>query len=620
MCIRILLSLLGALFFSLLSIGFVSNVSSANENQSQKRCGFSPFADLKYTKADRHFGHVNPNAPKGGRVRIARIGAFDSLNFLRYPGNTIEDRKQIPLEVTGYLFDSFLLKGADEATGYYCLAASEIKVSADYSKVKFVLNPKARWHDGQPITIDDVLFTFQTLKKQGAPYYRQVLRGVTARKAGNDGIVYTNSRSGNRDFVTIVGSLPIHPKHFWTQDKLHKKTMTLPLGSGPYRVLSAEAGSRAHLKRVKNYWAKDHFVNRGRYNFDDIIIDYYRDEVSTLSAFKVGSYDIRFERNALSWSKEYEGQALKTGKIKKISVPASHQGDIFLLTFNQRRALFQNQKVRQAFSLLYNFSSANRILFHNFYEPVGSLYGHSQLAAKGEASEAEVKLLHPFLSALPKDILKTDTPWWLQPGLQSRDKIRRASKLLDEAGLVVKDTKRIDPATGHPLKLSVSYLNPSHQRILLFYAQALRQVGIELSLPALEPFAARKQALDHDYDMILLKWTPEMLAGKSEKLLWGSRLADVKGSYAFGGVKNPVLDKVIETMHRAQNQEEMVVAAKVFDRVFRFASLAIPLWRREKNWISYWQSYHRPKIDPSSHFSIIDRWWYAPEQHSLSKK
>ena len=599
----------------ILPIAFLCFQASAMAKTSE-RCGHSPLYGLKYTEEKTHFDYVNPQAPKGGKVRIARVGSFDSLNFLRYPGTTISSRREIPLLIEDYLFDSLLMKSADEPASFYCLVATKMEVGPQLSYVRFALNSKARWHDGLPITIEDLLFTFETLKKQGPPYYRQVLRTITAKKGKAGEIIYQNARLNDRNFIKTVGTLPIHPKHFWGPDKLNQKSMTLPLSSGPYRIAAAEAGKFAHLERVKNYWARDHFANKGRFNLDKIEIDYYRDNNSAFEGFKVGNYDIRLEREAAAWSKKYQGNKFTSGQIQKALLPASHAGDLYMLAFNQRRPLFQNPNVRKAFALLYDFTSANKILFHDLYNPVDSLYGDTPLAAKGAASKTEKRILTPFLNTLPKGILKNAQPVWQTSSLTSREKIRQASKLLDEAGFVVKDHQRIDPKSGEPLILSVSYLEPAHQRILLHYRRTLKTVGIGLSLPQLEPMAARRKALDHDFDMIVLKWTPERHAGTSEHLLWSSRLADKKGTYAFAGVKDPALDKAISLMMKAKDTITLEMGAKLFDRIFRWQTHAIPLWRQEKKWIALHKDLKRPAIDPSVEFSIVDRLWYEPQQQS----
>ena len=498
--------------FLLLSLFVSFQFSSIKaEAKNDEICGYSPLYTLKYKANASHFDYVNKDAPKGGKLRIARVGTFDSLNFLRYPGTTLASRREAPFLITHYLFDSLLVKSADEAASYYCLGANKIDIGPNLSSVRFTLNPKAHWHDGRSITVEDLLFTFNTLKQQGPPFYRQVLRTITVAKGKAGEVVYYNARPHDRNFVQTVGTLPIHPKHFWDNGRLSQKSMTLPLGSGPYRIFNAEAGKFAHLQRIKNYWAKDHFANRGRFNFDLIEMDYFRDNTSALEGFKVGNYDVRLEKKAVTWANEYKGDQLVNGGIQKVSLPADHAGVLYMLAFNQRRDIFKNPKVRKALALLYDFENANKILFHNLYNRVSSLYGDTTLAAKDPPSNAEKEIIRPFLEKLPIGISVKAQPDWQTSKLTWRQKVRQASRLLDEAGYLVKGGKRVDPKTSQPLIFTVSYLEPSHQRILLHYKRALKTVGIDLSLPLLEGMAARRKALDHDFDMVVSKMVASAL-------------------------------------------------------------------------------------------------------------
>ncbi len=579
------------------------------ENREGEACRYSPIHDLKYSDVSQNFSYVNPQAPKGGKISIGRVGYFDSLNFLRYPGTTISDRKQIPLHIDDYLFDSFLVQSSDEVAGFYCLAAKNIIVAEDFSQVSFVLNPAVRFHDGKALTVDDVIFTFETLKKQGHPYYRQVLRQVVITPFGENGVTYKSVRKGDKKFVSLVGTLPLHPKHFWQNGKLENKSMVLPLGSGPYRISEVQSGKFVLLEREKNYWARDHYTQKGRYNFDQIKIDYFRDHGSAIEAFKGRHFDIRVEKSALDWQKAYAGANFKSGDIQKHVIKTSKPGDMYFLAFNQRRALFRNRNVRKAFALLYDFDQTNKLLFHGLHNPIESIYGNSDLAAKGVASEDEGRILKKFEKQLPAKILDRETPFDLKAKQTTRQQIRQAIKLLDDAKIVLKNGKRIDPQTGAPLKLEVAYLDLRHRRILLNYAEKLKAVGIQLVLAEREAFAARKKVLDHEFDMVVLKWSPELLPGTTEGLLWGSALADVKGSYALAGVKDPVLDFTIGLLRRARTWEEMTKAARIFDRVFRWQIHAVPLWQTNETWVAYWDKFSRPI--PSSLFDVtlIDLWW-----------
>lgn len=598
-----------------------TNLHAAKPTKTKnQRCGYAPLAALKYTKTHTHFDYVNKDAPKGGTIRIGRTGHFNSLNFLRYPGRTITDRAQMPLQITEYLFDSLLVKSADEAAAWYCLAAASVSVSKDLQKATFTLNRKARFHDGTPLTFKDVIFTFNTLKTQGPPYYRQTLRSITLKQNSNGSFTYSNSRKGDRNFISLVGSLPIHPAHFWDKEKLTERAMTLPLGSGPYKITSTDNGKSVTLTRVKSDWAKTHFTRQGRYNFDEIIIDYFRDENSALQSFKVGNQDFRQEFNTVTWSREYTSKALEEKRMIKESVAQQGAGELRLLTFNQRRPIFKNRKVRKALTLLYDFESANRILFHGLYEKATNIYGNTKLAAIGPATDEEEKLLAPFKATLPEGILKAPAPRFITQALTTRERFRQANRLLDEAGLRLEGANRLDPATGKPLHLSVAYLNLRHQRLLLHFAKNLKQVGITLDMPALEPASARKKTLDHDFDLAILKWQPAMLAGTSESLLWGSRLADIKGSYALAGIKDKALDATINTINKARNFKEMTIATKAFDRLFNWQINAIPLYRSNQQWVSYWSRFKRPEKGISYSLTLIDRMWEKPNQQTRATK
>lgn len=588
---------------------YIIPAKAENVKSENKTCGYSPIHSLKYNAASKHFSYVNSNAPKGGSISLGRVGAFDSLNFLKYPGNTIADRKQIPLNIADYLFDRFLVQSTDEVAGFYCLAASEISISKDYSKVNFTINQDVRFHDGKPLTVSDVIFTFETLKKQGHPYYRQVLRNVTIERISETSVRYISKRKGDKKFASLVGTLPLHPKHFWANGKLARKSMILPLGSGPYKIASVTSGKTAKLERVKSYWGRNHFTNKGRFNFDKIKINYFHDSGSALAAYKTGLYDIRLEKSAINWQQRYDGQSVSEGKIKKLTLNTAKPGEMYFLTFNQRRPIFKNRKVRKALALLYHFESTNNLLFHGLYSPVTSLYGKSELAAKGTISSAEKAMVAPFLKDLPTDFLTGDLKSILNVSSNSRKRIREAANLLDEAGLILKNGKRINPKTGKPIILEVAYLDRRHQRILLNYAEKLKTIGIQLSLPEREVFAARKKVLNHEFDLVVIKWSPSLLAGTSEALLWGSALADVKGSYALGGVKDPALDFAIKKLRDAKNWSDMVRAAKVFDRVFRWQIHALPLWGTNEIWVSYWDKYQGPEAKPVYDVTIVDRWW-----------
>ena len=568
--------------------------------------GYSPIHDLKYPADFTHFDYVDPAAPKGGQIRIGRVGTFDSLNTLRYPGNT-------PADMRGYIYDTLVVTSADEPAGYYGLLAKTVDVAEDLSWARFRLHPHARWHDGRPVTADDVVFTFDTLAEQGAPYYRQVLRLFTVEKETSDTVLFRSKKPGDREFVRIVGTLPIHPAHFWKDRDAEGKSLQLPLGSGPYRAASVVAGRSLVLERVTDYWAKSHPVNTGRYNFDLVRVEYYRDKTVAREAFTAGEFDVWRERDAAQWANSYKDIKRNGIGIVRRTFTLSTPGTMATLVFNLRRSPFDDRRVREAVTLAYNFEWTNRVLFAGRYKPVGSFFGNTSLAARGPITRAEKALLDGASDALPAQAAARPGPD-VRDGLSSdRAAFRRADALLNEAGFRVVDGKRIDPATGKQLIMSVTFNNPSLVRVFGPFARNLERLGIKLSYPMLEPTSAVRKLLDHDFDLADLTLTPKLVPGNAERLLWGSALADRPGSYALAGSKDPILDKAIAAMLEARDKESLQTAANLFDRTLRWQRYALPLWRSDEVWIAHWDKFAHPNKVPGVYPSYADRWWSKPQ-------
>lgn len=593
------------------------SLSSFAENTTKSQHGFSPLHELKYKEGFQAFGYVNPEAPKGGRIRVGRRGSFDTLNFLKYPGRSPAGRMTAPIKLINYLYDTMVVVSADETAGYYNLLAKEIEVDKQYRWVRFVIRDDAKWHDGQPITADDVVFTFHTLKSQAAPVYKQLLRGISVSKTGEREVLYRSVRPGNRDFVQITGSLPVHPKHFWDRHDVTKGGLRVPLASGPYRIIRVEAGKSIRLERVKNYWAANHPVNKGRYNFDQIDLEFYMDDGTALTAFKAGQFDFRMERSAIQWATAYK--SIDPKKIKLSSVHSNNPGSLVRLIFNIRRDIFKDRRVRQAFAVLYDFEKLNDTLFHGQYENVDSVFGGSVLSATDRISDLERTLLAGFKDKLPEGFLQSPAPPWRTKTYNEREARRLAGKLLDEAGYKLVDGKRVGPGNKKPISLTVVFSNPAHHRVLASYANKLSRVGIELKFPMQDPISAHKALLEHKYDLVLTQSHASIATGPREELIWGSRNADAKRSYAFAGVKDKDLDRIISAMKNASSLEDMQMATRAFDRILRWQVYDLPLWKTSKKWIAYSTAFGRPQITPEYELSFIDRWWYLPKEVKQSK-
>jgi len=571
-------------------------------SKAQPQHGYSPVHQLKYGPGFQQFDYVNPRASKGGRLRLGATGTFDSLNPLLYPG-------RVPELVRRLVFDTLLVRSGDEPAAYYGLLAKTVAVSEDRRRVTFTLRPEARWRDGARVTSADVAFTFKILLAQGPPFYQQALRHYSVSVAGPHEISFAADGAAKRDMVRILGTLPIQPQHFWAERDLSDHGLTPPLGSGPYRVEEVDAGSSVVLARDPGYWAADLPVNRGRFNFDRIEVAYYRDDSVALEAFRAGDFDLRLETTAAKWARGYDGPALRGGRIKRDVIETRTAGEIKTLVFNLRRAPFDDRRVRRAISLAYDFDWTNDNLMYGLQQPVESFFGETAFAARGPASQGERELLAPAADDLPSGLFETPDPG-LRAGLTSRRAIlAEADRLLRAAGFTVRDGQRVDETTGDPLRINLLNYDPSLIRILGPFAQNLKRLGIALRYPLVDPATGTRRTLDHDFDMALLKWSPRAVPGNAESLLWGSALADRKGSYALAGAKDPALDAALEAMVTARDMDRLKTAARAFDRVLRWRHYAIGLWRKSGVWLAHWNRFGRPADAPRYAPSFVDRWW-----------
>ncbi len=581
--------------------------SPARDSAAAQGHGYSPAHALKYGPGFNHFDYVNPRAPKGGALQLGATGTFDSLNPLLYPG-------RVPPLVRELVFDTLLVRSGDEPAAYYGLLAETVEVSEDRRRVSFTLRPQARWRDGEPLTAEDVAFTFNTLLDQGAPFYQQALRHYNVTVTGNREVEFTAKGAPRRDMVRILGALPIQPRHFWNARDLSGHGLTPPLGSGPYEVEKVDPGSSVALVRDPDYWAAGLPVNRGRFNFTRISLAYYRDDSVALEAFRAGDFDLRLENSAAQWARGYDGPALREGRIKRDVFVTETAGEIATLVFNLRRAPFDDRRVRHAISLAYDFDWTNNRLMHGLMAPADSFFGETEFAARGAAAQAERDLLAAVQDDLPPGLFETPDPG-LRAGLSSRRQVlAKADRLLREAGFTVQDGLRVAEATGAPLRIDLLNYDPSLIRLIGPFEQNLARLGIDLRYPIVDPAAGTRRTLDHDFDMTVLKWSPRAVPGNAESLLWGSALADRRGSYALAGAKDPALDAALEAMVTARDMDQLKTAARAFDRVLRWRHYAIGLWRKSDVWLAYWDRFGRPAAAPRYAPSFVDRWWHKREQ------
>lgn len=563
--------------------------------------GFSPLGDLRYPPGFTAFDYVEPAAPKGGTLRLARIGTYDTLDTLAFPGRPPADLRLI--------YDRLVVPSDDEVASFYGVLASGIWVADDFSEVLVDLNPLARWHDGRPVTAEDVVFTFTALKTDGPPFYRQAFLPFTVTALSPSRVQFANSRIGFRDVVRQIATIPIHPAHVW-QAAREAGSEPEPLGSGPYRLADAIFGRQLTLERVPDYWGAELGVNQGRWNFDRLVFDYYRDETVAMEAFRVGNYDLRFETDPIRWAGGYAGPALAAGDMQRAESPGPDGHSVHGLVYNLRRPLLADRRVRLALRLAYDFEAVNETLFSGAYARFDSVFGDTGLAAAGPADAAERAIL--AASGEPPDpaVLADPDPLAGLPPPGSRAAFVEAARLLDTAGLTVADGRRIDPATGEPVALSLLTLNPLFEPPLTWLVAAFDRLGIAVRRVQADASTTAMLMLDRDFDLATLTWSPARLPGTAERLLWHSALADMPDSYALSGIRSATLDAAIEALETARSPDDLAAAAHAFDRAFRHALVLLPLWRSSETWIAWWDRFGRPEAERNGFSPApIERWW-----------
>lgn len=559
----------------------------------------------KYGPDFPHFDYVNPNAPKGGDVRLHAVGTFDSLNPFIVKG-------QAPTGAS-LPFESLLSSSADEAFTEYAHIAESVTLPDDRSWVEFTLRSQARWQDGKPITVEDVIFSLQTLKEKGQPFYRLYYGAVkAAEKTGERRVKFTFSEGENRELPLIVGQMPILPKHYWEGRDFTQTTLEPPLGSGPYRILQFEPGRFVVYERVADYWGKDLPVTRGMFNFQTLRYDYYRDAVVALEAFKGGQYDYRLENSAKNWATQYEFPAVQSGAVKTEKVdndrPTGMQGYVF----NIRRPLFQDPRVRQALAYAFDFEWANQNLFYGQYTRTESYFSNSELASSGLPSEAELALLKPLQAQIPPEVFtkeykapKTDGTGNIRPNLRS------AMDLLKAAGWEVKDGKLTNAKTGQVFAFEILIDQPIWERITLPFVRNLERLGIAAQVRTVDSAQYENRTKTFDYDMIVDVWGQSLSPGNEQGSFWGSDSADEQGSRNTIGVKNPAVDSLIAQLIAAPDRESLITRTRALDRVLLWNHYVIPHWHIGYDRIAYWDKFGRPDKTPTQGVQFM-AWWIDP--------
>ena len=590
----------------------------AGTTEAAERHGFATLGRLKYGPDFAHFDYVNPEAPKGGEIVLWFQGTFDSVHPFLLKG--VAGAGSNPFIAGGSLitFESLMVPAQDEPDSYYGLVARSVEIPDDRQSVTFTLRPEARFHDGSPITAEDVAFSFVSLQSDAAnPIYRvlyrdidrvQVLAPDRVRFVFKDGVL-------TRDLPAYAATMPILSKAYYRDRDFAKTTLEPPLASGPYRVAAVDAGRAITYERVKDYWARDLPVRRGQFNFDRIRFDYYRDRTIGLQALIAGKVDFREEFTSRDWATGYDAPPVKDGRIKREELPDFSPSGTQAFFLNTRRAKFQDRRTREALLLAFDFEWTNKNIFYGAYERTTSIFENSPLAAKAPPTPAELELLEPYRDELPPEVFTE--PY--RPPVSSgdgniRDRLRHASRLLSEAGWGLKDGRRLN-AKGEPFEIEFLSYNQGFERIVLPYVQNLKRLGIAASFRLVEPAQYEFRVNSFDYDVMTQRFGGSLTPGVELRNLWSAAYADVAGGRNYAGVREQAVDALIEKIIAAKTREELTAAAGALDRVVMWGHYLVPQWFNKTHRIAYWDIFGRPEIQPKYDLGF-DTWWFDTEREA----
>ena len=576
--------------------------SATAQDGTTKSYGLALYGDLKYGPDFTHFDYTNPRAPKGGTVRYSALGTYDTLNPFTLKG--------VGAAGLGLCFDTLMTQSLDEPATAYGLIAESVEIPADRSWVAFTLRKEARFNDGTPVTPEDVIWTFETLKTKGHPFYRAYYADVLKAEAvGERGVKFTFRGNENRELPQIVGELPVLSKAYWSTRDFEKTTLEAPLGSGPYKIETIDAGRSITYRRVANYWGADLPVNRGRYNFDAIRYDYYRDATVALEAFKAGAYDIRSENVAKSWAIGYDSPALRAGLIKKIEVPNGLPSGMQGFGLNTRRAIFADRRVREALAYAFDFEWTNKNLFYGAYTRTRSYFDNSELASTGLPSPEEIKLLDAFRDELPPEVFtKAYEPPRTDGSGNIRDNLRAALRLLESAGYSVKDEKLVDSKTGQQMQFEILLEQPEFERIVLPFTANLRRLGIAARVRTVDPAQYEERMRSFDFDMAVVSIPESMSPGNEQRDFWSSESADIRGGRNLMGVKSKAVDRLVGLIISAPDRASLITRAHALDRVLLWGFYVIPNWHISAFRIAYWDKFGMPEVAPKYGINLSS-WW-----------
>jgi len=581
------------------------------------RHGLSLFGDLHYPDGFPRFDYVNPDAPRGGTVRLSALGTFDNFNV------AVASVKGQLAAGLGLIYNRLLASAQDEVTTMYGLLAEAVDYPPDHSWVAYRLRPEARWHDGTPVTAEDVIFSFESWKKldpELSAYYRHV---VKAERIGEREVSFTFDSAGNRELPLIVGELTVLPKLWWqASDKNGNKrdisvtTLEPPLGAGPYRIKDFVPGRSVAYERVKDYWGDRFNVNVGQNNFEEIRFEYFRDSTVALEAFKGDQIDWRTENSAKNWATAYDFPAVRDKRVVIEEFPMRSRGVMQAFAFNIRRDKFKDPRLRRAFNFAFDFEEMNKQIFYGQYRRISSYFDGTELASSGIPEGQELEILETVRPKIPPELFATPYTNPVAGNAEAvRANLREALKLLKEAGYEIRDRKLVNAATGEQLNLEILVDDPSYERIVLFYRPSLERLGMAVSVRTVDEVQYQNRLRQWDYDMIIASWGESLSPGNEQRGYWGSQAADMPGSRNLIGIKNEAVDALIGRVIFAKDRAELVAATRAFDRVLLWNFYVVPQWTYDKARTARWDRFGRPQRLPRyNEPDFPGVWWWDSDR------
>lgn len=563
----------------------------------------------KYGPGFEHFEYVNPNAPKGGTLRLAVMRGYDTINPYNGKGEWAGG-------LAGNFYESLMRSAEDDIQSQYGLIAESVEVAEDLSFAIFHLRPEARFNDGTPLTADDVEFSFHTLVEKGEPHYAHYYKNISkVTVVDPHTIKFDFDGPPNRELPQILGQLAVFSKAHWENRDFDKTTLDPPVSSGPYKISSLESGRYLILERDENYWGEELPINVGRNNFETIRYDYYRDAEVAVEAFKSGEYDVRLENSSLKWATAYEFPALEAGFVNKELFRHHRPTGMQSFAFNVRKTKFQDPRVRLALAYCFDFEWSNETLFYGQYTRTTSYFENSDMAARGLPSEEELAILEPYRDQLPDEVFTQEyKPPSTDGSGNIRDNIEKAFALLQEAGWEIQDNRLTHAETGEVMEIEFLLGSSGFERIIAPFNQNLKRLGITATIRTVEQSQyIHRRNNERDFDIIVHTFGQSLSPGNEQRNYWGSAAADESASDNHIGIKNPVVDELIEKVVAAKTREELIVVCRALDRVLLWNHYVIPSWHINSFRILWWDKFGIPEVRPL-YTTGISNWWYDEDR------